>query len=151
MKPLFLPNSKSVMDCVSQDAIWSRILPGVERLAKLESDLQASLPPGLGHRVRAASLADDTLVIAVFSSSLATKLRQTIPRVKSGLESRGWKVSAIQLRVQPEDFAAKSAGYANRPKKAVVTPQAREALGKLASSLDEGDLKRAIERLSSRS
>jgi hypothetical protein len=151
MKTQFLPNSKSVMDCVSQDAIWGRILPGIERLAKLESDLQASLPSGLGHRVRAASLTEDTLVIAVFSSSLATKLRQTIPRIKSSLESRGWKISAIQLRVQPEDFTLKSKSYAGRPKNAVVTPQAREALLKLAANMEEGDLRRAIERLSGRS
>ncbi len=132
---------------MAQDAIWGRMLPGIERITKLQADLKSSLPDALGQRVRIAALTEDALVISVSSTSLATKVRQILPRIRAGLESRGWKVSAIQLRVQPDDLQMKSDTYGKKTKKSVVTPEAQAAISRLAETLQEGDLRAALKRL----
>jgi hypothetical protein len=150
MKPTRPTNARSIIECCAEDPVWSRLLPGVERLSRLQTDLLACLPESLRRGIRAASFVDDALTIGTTSAALATKLRQTLPRIQSGLEGRGWKVSAIHLRVQPDDFLYKSNSYKKEPKQAVVSSQAKGSLTDLALSLEEGPLQAAVRRLASR-
>jgi hypothetical protein len=108
------------------------------------------LPEAVKRRVQAVSLSQDTLVLAVGSAALATKLRQTVPRIEAGLNSRGWKVNLIQIRVQPDVNPIISMGYTKIGKNAVVSGAGRQSLQALESQLEDGPLRNAIARLASR-
>jgi len=149
MKPP-LSSARSVLDCFAENPVWGQLLPNLERLARLQVDLSACLPEAIKRRVQVVSLSQDTLFLAVASAALATKLRQTVPRMEAGLTSRGWKVNLIQIRVQPDTNTLNSKPYEKMSKSAVVSPQARRSLSALEQQLDEGPLKDAIGRLASR-
>jgi hypothetical protein len=149
MKPP-LSTARTIIDCFADNPVWGQLLPNLERLARLQVDVAACLPEAVKRRVQAVSLSQDTLVLAVGSAALATKLRQTVPRIEAGLNSRGWKVNLIQIRVQPDVNPMISMGYTKIGKNAVVSGAGRQSLQVLESQLEEGPLRNAIARLASR-
>jgi hypothetical protein len=150
MKPQLAYSTRTVLDCFADNPVWGTLLPTLERLGKVQIDLNACLPVGLKSKASVASFSNDNLCIAVASAAVATKLRQTLPRIEAGLQGRGWKVNAIQIRVQPDAIPLESTSYKKDPKQAVVTSHARQALQELTSHLEEGALRDAVERLANR-
>jgi hypothetical protein len=150
MKPPLSSSARTVLDCFADNPVWGQLLPTLERLARLQDDVSACLPDTIKRRVKVVNLADDILALAVGSAALATKLRQTVPRIEAGLVARGWKVNAIQIRVQPETNSFISKSYQKKAKSAVVSSQASRSLAVLGEQLDDGPLKDAIARLASR-
>jgi hypothetical protein len=150
MKPPLSSSARTVLACFADSPVWGQLLPTLERLARLQDDLSACLPETIKRRVKVVSLSDDSLAVAVGSAALATKLRQTVPRIEAGLAARGWKVNAIQIRVQPETNLDNSTSYRKKPKSAVVSSQASQSLAALSEQLEDGPLKQAIAKLAGR-
>jgi hypothetical protein len=150
MKPPLSSSARTVLDCFADNPVWGQLLPTLERLGRLQDDLSACLPETIKRRVKVINLADDSLSLAVASAALATKLRQTVPRIEAGLTARGWKVNAIQIRVQPETNSSFSMSYEKKAKTAVVSSQASRSLLALSEQLEDGPLKHALAKLAQR-
>jgi hypothetical protein len=75
------------------------LLPTAMRIASLQKDIAASLPPMFGN-CDVLSFQDSALVLATPSSALAAKLKQQAPKLQADLIKRGWQVDSVRLKVQ---------------------------------------------------
>lgn len=75
------------------------LLPTALRMASLQKDIAASLPPMFGN-CDVLSFQDAALVLATPSSAIAAKLKQQAPKLQGDLIKRGWQVDSVKLKVQ---------------------------------------------------
>lgn len=75
------------------------LLPTALRMASLQKDIGASLPPMFGN-CDVLSFQDSALVLATPSSAIAAKLKQQAPKLQADLIKRGWQVDSVKLKVQ---------------------------------------------------
>ena len=80
--------------------------PSLARLAQLARDsgerlkaIQPFIPAPLRASVRAGPIDGTTWCLLVDSSAAAAKLRQLLPVLQSKLNSSGWQVTAIRLKL----------------------------------------------------
>lgn len=100
--------ARNAMEWLHIDARLSPLMDTAEQLLRLQTCIQACLPPAMAVSVRVARLADHRLTVLVPHAALATRLRQSEPRLCTALAQDGWQVSAINIRVQPEASRKKS-------------------------------------------
>ena len=143
-------HATTLFEFLRQDSATGGLLPAAERLVQLQQDLNPLLPVGSEKACEIHLDGEGTLVIRASSAALAGKLRQMAPSIQAGLNHRGWKVSAIQLRVQPLNNSNKSMAYNEveaAPKHARMSSEALQNWQELASQLDESPLQQAVARL----
>jgi len=58
------------------------------------------IPPSLRTSVQAGPVDGDSWCILVKSNAAAAKLRQVLPSLVKALQSRGWEITSIRLKVQ---------------------------------------------------
>ncbi|TAK90501.1 MAG: DUF721 domain-containing protein [Burkholderiaceae bacterium] len=144
----------SIGELLQQTQGINALLPTVERHLALQRDVALVLQPWLNQMQQTAPaqvsdlccvmrLEQDILVLGVRNAALAARLRQILPRLEAGLGQRGWKVSAIRLRVQQEIFVAESSPCAPKTLPKAGLAAFTGLLGKLSSP----DLKAAVTRL----
>lgn len=75
------------------------LLPTAMRMASLQKDIAAALPPMFGN-CDVLSFQDSVLVLATPSSAIAAKLKQQAPKLQADLQKRGWQVESVKLKVQ---------------------------------------------------
>jgi hypothetical protein len=75
------------------------LLPTALRMASLQKDIAAALPPMFGN-CDVLSFQDSALVLATPSSALAAKLKQQAPKLQADLVKRGWQIDSVKLKVQ---------------------------------------------------
>ena len=102
------------------------------------------LPPDLRPYVRGANLRGDLLVILAANPAVAAKLRLLAEPLSDALLKQGSKVKGVSVRVQPSPPAD---GDAASQKHAVLTPEARKSLDRLAARLGDSPAGRAITRM----
>lgn len=80
--------------------------PTLARLAQLARDsgerlraIEAAIPPPLRASIRPGPVEGTTWCLLVDSNAAAAKLRQLLPLLQQKLNSRGWEVTAIRLKV----------------------------------------------------
>lgn len=91
--------SKGATDFLRANDRMAALLPTAMRMASLQRDCQAALPPMFGN-CDVLSFQDGTLVLAVPTSAVAAKLKQQAPKLQATLRQRGWGVEAVKLKVQ---------------------------------------------------
>lgn len=140
----------SVGDMLKQAQVVGDLLPTVERHLAVQRDLVRVLQPLLGHLglqplelFCVQRLEQGVLALGVPNAAMAARLRQLLPRLQAGLEERGWKVSAIRIRVQPRISSEKSVSCEKRTFPAV----ALAAFSGLLEQLPVSDLRGAVARL----
>jgi len=123
---------------VQADGINS-LMPQAKRLLELRQVLLEILPKQLANCATVANYRQGKIVIFAANSAIAAKLKLLGPTLKDRFTTRGLQVTALDIEVQP------SLGTAGtRPKEAVLTDTARQALAGLASQLPESELKTTI-------
>ena len=140
----------TIMELLRQDSAAADLLPTAERLMLLQQDLNLLLPAGTANACTIHIGTEHTLFINAASAALAGKLRQTVPSLIAGLSRRGWKVNAIQLRVQPTNNHLNSMNYINSSGRAKHARLSETALGswtELAENLDASPLREAVTKL----
>ncbi|GGE66050.1 hypothetical protein CR103_02790 [Massilia psychrophila] len=84
---------------LSGNARMASLLPTAMRMASLQKDCAAALPPMFG-MCDVLSFEDTQLVLATPTSAVAAKLKQQLPKLQAALTKRGWQVTNIKLKVQ---------------------------------------------------
>jgi hypothetical protein len=124
--------SVGVTDFLRAHAKMASLLPTAMRMAKLQNDCAAALPPMFGG-CDVLSFQDALLVLAVPSSAVAARLKQQLPKLQATLVQRGWQVESVRLKVQ--------VGRALAPQVETRTlelpPLAVDAFAQLGESLPE--------------
>lgn len=91
--------SHGATDFLSSNARMASLLPTALRMASLQKDCAASLPPMFGN-CDVLSFEDAQLVLATPTSAVAAKLKQQVPKLQAALLKRGWQINNIKLKVQ---------------------------------------------------
>ena len=120
---------------VQADGINS-LMPQAKRLLELRQILLEILPKQLASCATVANYRQGKIVIFAANSAVAAKLRLLGPALKDRFTMRGLQVTALEIEVQPGQGTGST-----RPKEAVLTDTARQALASLASQLAESELK----------
>ncbi len=149
MRSLPRQTSTTVIDFLQRHDGAAGLLPAAQRILKLRRDLLALMPVTLRENCEVSGFDDEIVTVKVSSAGAAAKLRQTLPRLRDGLLERGWKVSAIRMRVQPKGSSAVSTTW-RAPSETAIPRVAVDAFAALNRKLDESPLKSAVERLIAR-
>jgi hypothetical protein len=147
--PPFAGNSAS--DWLRRDEFGGPLWPAARALLSIRQALDGLLPVTLRDACQVGPLKQDELTLFARSNAHAAKLRQLLPGLVAGLQSRGMKVSGIRVRVQPAEGERQSLDTTQAPDKhAVLTERAAECLTALAGSLAPSPLRDAVQSLARR-
>ena len=150
----FRPAQPATKAATSQEAVsflrghqaLAALLPTATKLAKLQADCLAILPAQFTH-CTVLNVNEGVLHIAVPNSALATRIKQTLPKLQSALIERGWQVQGIKLRIQVDAPAPAAPVVEGRE----LTSQALDSFRELNQSLENHPsnlaLKQAIQNL----
>src|SRR3972149_12091185 len=131
--------SKNLYVYLAQTDGINSLMPQAKRLLELRQVLLEILPKPLAESATVANYRQGKIGIFAANSAIAAKLKMLGPTLKHRFTTRGLQVTALDIEVQP------SLGTAGtRPKEAVLTDTARQALAGLASQLPESELKTTI-------
>lgn len=105
--------------------------------------LGLAAPKSLAEFSKVGALEHGTLVLLAENGAIAAKLRQQLPTLLGKFQQRGVEINAIRVEVQAGlRHAAKRPVYDKR-----IDKTGLGSLQKLQSSLEEGPLKEALEKL----
>ncbi len=120
------------------------LLPTLEKMAALQVDAEQLLP-GVFITCRVLQLSEGQLHIAVPNAALATRIRQILPKLQTGLRDKSWPVDAIRIKVQ---MMSGEDRVPDRPAAQATLPtHAVQAFSGLAQSLEAGPLRDALQSL----
>ena len=95
-----VPDSLPIADALARSAplanLRERLRDSAERLAAIRGDLPAALAP----HVKPGPVDDAGWSLLAANGAVAAKLRQLQPRLEERLRQRGWKTTAIRIKVQ---------------------------------------------------
>jgi hypothetical protein len=141
-----LTDASGVASFLQQSDKLSPLLPTIKRNLSLQKECGNLLPP-IFDGCEVLNLADDQLVLSTPNASIASKLKQQLPKLQAHLQQRGWQINAIKIKVQVKRMVEKPAPI----KQAILSSKAISAFASLESNLattpQNADLKAALERL----
>ena len=91
--------SREATDFLRGNDRMASLLPAAMRMASLQKDCAAALPPMFG-LCDVLSFEEGALTLATPTSAVAAKLKQQLPKLQAALQKRGWQVNHIRLKVQ---------------------------------------------------
>jgi len=131
---------------VTEDATLAAWHARLQRENLLTAIVRRHLPRALADRVRVAETGLGTLTLVVAAGAVAAVIRQRTPDLLSGLRHEGWDFTELRLRVQ-----VGVAGRGQDKPLPAERPRFDSApLRRLACSLSDGPLKRAVLNLARR-
>jgi hypothetical protein len=142
--PLVAPVTVLVRDLIEATPELRPVIHQARRLAQLNKELRAALPPELAGSVSAASLTTGTLLLVADSGAAAAKVRHLGPKLCQALRHHAADLTSIEVRVQVTNRV--------KPlpiKQKTVSRAARTAFRALAGRLPPSPLQWAALRFSS--
>ncbi len=145
----FLPPQRaaSVIDFLKRHEGAAGLMPAAERIVRLEADLLGAMPPTLRTDCSVTDFDDRIVTLRVGSASVAAKLRQTLPRLRETLVTRGWQVDGIRLRIRPRPAHEDRAAGWKAPASPAIPTTGLDAFEALGDGLEDTPLRAAVERL----
>ncbi|MVW80807.1 DciA family protein [Bordetella sp. 02P26C-1] len=139
--------SETPLGWLGHDARGAGVLATARRHLQIQQAIGAILPPTLGVVCVVAKLEPPRLQLAVPSAAHAAKLRQLAPRIVQALNTQGWNLNEITVRVQAG--MPRPGSKAPRPPKEAqpLGPTALGAFETLQESLRPGPLADAVAKL----
>ncbi|MFC5476486.1 DciA family protein [Paraherbaspirillum soli] len=107
------------------------LLPAVTRMAALQKQCAAELPP-MFNACEVLQFEAGQLVLSAPNAALATKLKQQLPKLQNQLLAGNWQVNAIRIKVQVSQNQYKAAPV----KQLNMSPQAVSAFSSLIGELE---------------
>ena len=138
--------ASSAIEFLQQNDGAAGLLPAAQRILNLRRDVVALMPANLRDTCEVSGFNEEIVTVRASSAGAAAKLRQTLPRLRGGLVDRGWKVSAIRVRVQTGGSSAVSTSWV-APSPAAIPTSGVAAFASLNDTLETSPLKAAVERL----
>ena len=130
---------------LGEDRHGSQILTAARELIALEQTAKQALPPALAAVCKVARMERQQIVLAVPSAAYAAKLRQLAPRILQQLNTRGWNLNQIDVKVQAGLTKAQTK---TAPRETIpLDAAALQAFETLYSELRPGLLADAVQRL----
>jgi len=120
---MHMTTSRQALQWMDSDGQGASVLMTAQRLLAIEQSLNLTLPKTLKHGFAVSDISGKVLTLTVYSTAFASKLRQFQSRLVTHLQSEGWPIEEIKLRVSVQ------------PRAQHVTPMPKEA-----RTLDETDL-----------
>ena len=127
------------VDFLRSNASISPLLPTIQRNLSLQKDC-AALLPAIFDSCEIMQLSEGLLTLSAANAALATKLKQQCPKLQSNLQERGWQINAIRIKVQVSRMVDK----APPPKQLALSGIALQALGTLASNIEDSSQNQAL-------
>jgi hypothetical protein len=81
------------------NATLAKLLPAVQRMAKLQHDCYEVLPAAF-KACEVFAFDGSELTLAVPNTAVAAKLKQQVPKLQQELNGKGWQIANIRFRVQ---------------------------------------------------
>lgn len=141
------PSVKGAFEFLQSSDQLGGLLPAARRVGQLQAQCEQLLPT-LFASCRALQIREGQLHIAVPNAALATRLRQLLPKLQSGLCENGWAVESIKLKVQL---------LPSEPERRIRQPVIQElphgavrSFAALAASMEDSPLKDALRSLVAR-
>jgi len=131
---------------VTEDATLAAWHARLQRENLLTAIVRRHLPRALADRVRVAETGLGTLTLVVAAGAVAAVIRQRTPDLLNGLRREGWDFTELRLRVQVGVAGRKQ----DQPLSIHRTRFDSAPLHRLARSLSDGPLKRAVLNLAQR-
>jgi hypothetical protein len=117
----------------------SQLAGKAKQLLILQHQYEQVVPPTLRRASRVMQYDQHTLILSANNSAVAAKLRQMTPDLLTNLHNLGCEVTLIQVRVQVDRSAPVPATV-----KPVLSSSGKQQLHKLADTLADSPLKRAL-------
>lgn len=132
-------HSKNLSAFLVQAEGIDALMPQAKRLLALRRVLLDALPESLGKNSTVANYRQGRIVLYAANAAIAAKIKLLRPALVARYASMGLEVTVMDIEVQPGSVAETA------PRKtAVLSPNARRALGELVSQLPESELKATI-------
>ncbi|PFH09171.1 uncharacterized protein DUF721 [Collimonas sp. PA-H2] len=122
--------SRDATDFLRGNDRMAALLPAVTRMAALQKQCAAELPP-MFSACEVLQCEAGQLVLSAPNAALATKLKQQLPRLQNQLQSGNWQINAIRIKVQVSQNVVK----APPPKQALLSSNAVLAFASLMEDL----------------
>ncbi|CAH1387468.1 DciA family protein [Candidatus Nitrotoga sp. M5] len=114
----------------------------VDQLLVLQRHYEQIAPPSLVRASHVIQIDQQTLLVAADNGSVAAKLRQLVPEFTKILQSRGYEITGIQIRVQV------AVPIAQPPSRTIsLSAIGRQQLVDFTVKLQDSPLKTALQRL----
>lgn len=138
-------------DFLRRNDRMASLLPTAMRIARLQRDLAACLPPTAG-APDVLGFEQGRLVLGVPNAAFAAKLKQQLPKLQSALQQRDWQVDEIRLKVQMPRVVEVAPRHL--PRELVIPETGVRAFEQLAEALEpngqNASLIDALKRLAAR-
>ena len=137
--------SAHLIGWLGHDSQAASVLATAQLHLKLRAAIGEAIPPAMRGAFEVIRLEAHALTLMVSSAAFAAKFRQIAPRVTTHLQSTGWNVNEIKLRVQ----GGLGLPDTKRPEKEIraLDQQDLKAFEELNRSLRPGPLADAVARL----
>ena len=93
------PLARDATDFLQGNEKLASLLPAAARLADLQRECMKLLPTQFVH-CTVLQVTDGQLTVAVPNAALATRVKQSLPKLQAGLTEKGWQIQAIKLKIQ---------------------------------------------------
>ena len=144
-RPLGPPRPQPVAEVLSRADAFAALRAGVEQIVSLESDLTRLLPDYLAKSVEPGFIKEGVLTLFAAHNALAARLRHLEPSLLADLQSRGWAVNTLKVRVRPQPVKEPPP-----VKQARMSPVGADALRELSEALAPSPLQAALARMAAR-
>lgn len=137
--------SAHLIGWLGHDSQAASVLATAQLHLKVRSTICEAIPPAMRGAFEVIRLEAHALTLMVSSAAFAAKFRQIAPRVTTHLQSSGWNVNEIKLRVQ----GGLGLPDVKRPEKRAraLDQQDLQAFEELNKNLRPGPLADAVARL----
>lgn len=130
---------------LGNDAQSANVLATAQLHLKVRSAVSSALPPAMRDAFEVVKIEQTSLTLMVASAAFASKFRQMAPRVSAHLQTLGWNIAEIKLRVHG---AALIDPVVKPPREArLLNQQDLNAFENLKQNLRPGPLADAVSKL----
>ena len=123
-------------------------------LIRLEHAVRTFLPSNLRNEIYIGNLhgqgSHSELVLLVQHSAIATRIRQSLPSLLTYLQSQGWGLASVRIKIHPGPIVVHQQQPPTTPKQAIIGKTGIHSLLKLHAQLSPSPVREALAVLLSR-
>jgi hypothetical protein len=138
-----MSNARKVAEILATEPGLSGLRERLQKVAQLQELCRRGIPHALRESVSVGEPIGNELRLFANDGAAAAKLRHLTPELLAFLNREGWQFTGIRVAVQVRTGALP--GKKSKPKQ--IDDMGQTCLARLAESLPEAPLRRAIERL----